>query len=63
MLWKGLWTCRTGYVVMIITAIYVEYAVEEALDLSQTLRYDENNYSLCRICCGRGFGPVAQATL
>jgi len=87
MLWKGLWTCRTGYVVMTITTVYVEYAVEGlrtcrkgfvmvtittvyveyavegALDLSHRLRYDDNNYSLCIIYCGRGFGPVAQATL
>ena len=63
MLWKWLWTCRTIYVMMTITTIYVEYAVKGALDLSQRLRYDENNYSLCRIRCGRGFGPVAKATL
>jgi len=50
MLWKGLWTHRTGDVVMKITTANVEYAVEGALDLSHMLRYDDNNYSLCRIC-------------
>ena len=44
-------------------AISVYDAVEEALDLSHGLRYGGNNYSLCIICCGRGFGPVAQAAL
>jgi len=63
MLWKGLWTCRTGYVMVTITTVYVEYAMEGALELSHSLRYDDNNYSLCRICCERGFGPDAQATL
>jgi hypothetical protein len=48
---------------MTITTVSVEYAVEGALDLSHRLRYGDNNYSLCIICCGRGLGPVAQATL
>jgi len=48
---------------MTITTVSVEYAVQGALDLSHRLRYDDNNYSLYRICCGRGFGPVSQATL
>jgi len=46
-----------------ITTVSVEYDVEGALDLSHMLRYGDNNYCLCRICCGRGLGPVAQATL
>ena len=63
MLWKGLWNYRTGDVVMKINRVNVEYAVEWVLDLSHKLRYGDSNYSLCRICCGRGFGPISQATL
>ena len=48
---------------MTITTVYVEYAVEGAFDLSHRLRSEDNNYSLCRICGGRGFGPVAQPNL
>ena len=63
MLWKGPWTCRKSYVVMTINTVSVEYVVEVALDLSHRIRCDDNNYSLSRICCGRGLGPVAQARL
>jgi len=63
MLWKGLWTYLTGDVVMKITTVNVEYSVDGALDLAHRLRYGDSNYRLCRICCGRGFRPIAQATL
>jgi len=48
---------------MTITTASVVYAVEGALDLSHRLRYDDNNYILCKICRGRSLGPVAHATL
>jgi len=48
---------------MKITTVSVEYALEGALDMSHSLRFDDNNYSLCRIFCGMGLGPVAQVSL
>jgi len=54
MLWKGPWTCRTRYVRMKITTVSVEYSVGLALDLSNMLVCDDNNYSLCSICCVKG---------
>ena len=54
MLWKVPWTCRKSYVRMTINTVSVDYAEEGALNVLHRLRYDDNNYSLCRLICGSG---------